>query len=255
MKTCKTCGVTKPADGFYLRGNGGYPRGPCKECANKAAAAWNAANPERRRAADAKWRAANREKKQVAKAKWRAANREKKRAADAKWEAANRGKVNAAKRARRATPRGNLDRRMSGSIRQALRRAKKGGRRWQTLVGYTLAELMAHLEQRFLPGMGWHNMGEWHIDHRIPVSGFEYESPDDPQFRACWSLDNLQPRWGVENLSKSDSCRELAQLFHGAGPVICISPDLPESVYHGETLIEALSNARAAIAEARRYAG
>src|SRR3546814_3330220 len=45
----------------------------------------------------------------------------------------------------------------------------KNGRSWEILVGYTVADLMAHLERQFLPGMSWDNRGEWHIDHIRPL--------------------------------------------------------------------------------------
>jgi hypothetical protein len=69
-------------------------------------------------------------------------------------------------------------------------------------LGYTLEELMKHLENQFVDGMSWDNYGEWHVDHIRPMSSFEFESVDDPEFKVCWSLDNLQPLWGPDNLSK-----------------------------------------------------
>ena len=81
-------------------------------------------------------------------------------------------------------------------------KGRKAGCRWETLVGYTLADLMAHLESLFAPGMTWSNIGEWHIDHRRPRSSFVYDSPADPEFHACWSLANLQPLWAVDNMTK-----------------------------------------------------
>ena len=73
-----------------------------------------------------------------------------------------------------------------------------------TLVGYTLTELMEHLESKFQPGMTWDNYGEWHIDHIIPISYFDYSSYDDETFKICWDLNNLQPLWAKDNLIKSN---------------------------------------------------
>lgn len=81
----------------------------------------------------------------------------------------------------------------------------KAGRSWKTFVDYTLEELMAHLERQFLPGMSWDNKGDWHIDHIIPRSSFEYESPDDPEFKQAWALTNLRPLWAVDNIRKNAS--------------------------------------------------
>ena len=65
---------------------------------------------------------------------------------------------------------------------------------------------MAHLEKQFKEGMTWNNYGYygWHIDHIRPVSSFNFNSYDDPEFKECWALSNLQPLWGKENISKKD---------------------------------------------------
>src|SRR3546814_5744253 len=78
----------------------------------------------------------------------------------------------------------------------------KNGRSWETLGGYTVADLMAHLERQFLPGMSWDNRGQLHIDHIRPLCSFEFTSPDDPQFREAWALTNLRPLWARDNLRK-----------------------------------------------------
>jgi hypothetical protein len=69
-------------------------------------------------------------------------------------------------------------------------------------LGYTIEELMSHLEKQFTEGMTWENYGEWHVDHIKPMSSFKFESVDDPEFKECWKLENLQPLWEEDNLSK-----------------------------------------------------
>lgn len=79
----------------------------------------------------------------------------------------------------------------------------KAGRHWETLVGYTLLELMQTLEKEFRDGMCWENYGAfWHIDHIIPLAHFHYDSPEDPEFKKAWALGNLQPLLVEENLKK-----------------------------------------------------
>lgn len=70
------------------------------------------------------------------------------------------------------------------------------------LLGYTLEELMKHLESKFTEGMSWDNYGLWHVDHIIPMSKFTFTSTDDHEFKLCWCLDNMQPLWQFDNLSK-----------------------------------------------------
>lgn len=70
------------------------------------------------------------------------------------------------------------------------------------LLGYSIEELMIHLEALFTVGMTWDNYGEWHVDHKIPMNSFQFESTDDIEFKECWKLSNLQPLWGPDNLTK-----------------------------------------------------
>jgi len=72
------------------------------------------------------------------------------------------------------------------------------------MVGYSAEQLKKHLEEQFTDGMNWENYGEWHIDHIKPISSFEFDSSEDEQFKVCWSLDNLQPMWGIENIKKGN---------------------------------------------------
>ena len=44
----------------------------------------------------------------------------------------------------------------------------------------------------------------WHIDHKKPVSWFNFKTVTDSEFVECWSLSNLQPLSREENQSKSN---------------------------------------------------
>lgn len=68
------------------------------------------------------------------------------------------------------------------------------------MLGYSALQLKEHIESQFLPGMTWENHGEWHIDHIHPVSKFS----EDALVSEVCALDNLQPLWEVDNLSKSN---------------------------------------------------
>jgi hypothetical protein len=68
------------------------------------------------------------------------------------------------------------------------------------MLGYSSNDLKRHMELLFLDGMSWENWGEWHIDHKIPVSKFDKETP----MTIVNNLNNLQPLWALDNLSKSN---------------------------------------------------
>lgn len=74
--------------------------------------------------------------------------------------------------------------------------------RTAALLGFTVRELKAHLEQHFAQGMSWANygkkVGQWSIDHTRPISTF----PPDAAISEINALSNLRPMWHIENCSK-----------------------------------------------------
>ena len=73
------------------------------------------------------------------------------------------------------------------------------------VLPYSQEELIQHLENQFTDDLTWDNYGEWHVDHIIPISSFNIQEMGDEEFIKCWSLENLQPLWGEENIRKSNS--------------------------------------------------
>jgi hypothetical protein len=96
-----------------------------------------------------------------------------------------------------------LSKNLSRQIRKSIHK-NKDGYHWEYLLGYTLQDLIIHLEKQFKDGMSWENMGLWHVDHIKPVSSFSFNSYEDLEFKRCWSINNLQPLWALENMRKSN---------------------------------------------------
>lgn len=107
------------------------------------------------------------------------------------------------KQRRQLNPSIDISERMTAQIGLALRQ-RKAGRTWESIVGYTLTELMGHLERQFMPGMNWVNRTNWHIDHIVPLASFNFSVIDDSDVRGAWALSNLRPLWAVENIKKRD---------------------------------------------------
>lgn len=154
-------------------------------------------NPEKRRAYNKKWRADNAEQE-------RKRSREKyyRTMRDNPEQIRSAGKRGNDKR--RSTPKGKLENAVKAGVHRGLVEGAKRCRRTFELLGYSLNQLMRHLEKHFHSGMTWENYGNdgWHIDHKIPLSAHNYETPDDADFKRAWALKNLQPMWGPENISK-----------------------------------------------------
>lgn len=88
-----------------------------------------------------------------------------------------------------------------GMLRSVIRRlgTKKESSTYE-ILGYSAEQLKNHIENLFIDGMCWDNWGEWHIDHKIPISFFDKN--EDPKI--INSLENLQPMWASENISKGN---------------------------------------------------
>ena len=214
----------------------------CVACSIEHKAKWRTENPEKMQAAREAWAAANHEREKETKRNYaskfywenhdlaiergrrsreknrdennrkrrekRAANKELAREIDRDWRISNQDKVRATRqksyKKRRENPAVRLNASMAAGIRHSLHKGAKGGRKWESLAGYTVTDLIRHLEQKFLPGMSWENYGEWEIDHIIPLSAHNFETPEDPDFSRAWALSNLQPLWKIENITKSN---------------------------------------------------
>jgi len=194
VKKCTRCGEVKELSEYHAAGHGaGGVGASCKLCASIRRREWyHGGAAEKQREGVAAWAKKNRERKAAVNKEWKRANpdrvRESGRRSDSK---------------RRSTPAGKLAHRVSVNVRQCLLRQgrTKGGRTFDAL-GYGPAELMAHLERQFLKGMSWENMGEWHIDHIVPLSSFDLESVESDEFKRAWGLPNLRPMWGADNMQK-----------------------------------------------------
>ena len=132
-------------------------------------------------------------------------NRVRRRPMEAKWMRERRPAIVADKTSWYWKPVNVIRRRIGKGIRDSLRYKDGDIAKSNTtfeLLDFTKVELIAHLESLFTDGMSWENMGEWHIDHIRPIASFNYDSTDHPEFKECWALENLQPLWATDNMSK-----------------------------------------------------
>jgi len=95
---------------------------------------------------------------------------------------------------------------LSTAMRVGIKKGLKTKKEDRTfkILGYTLNDLMQHLSSKFSKGMSFENYGQWHIDHIRPIASFNFDSVEHPDFKKCWALNNLQPLWAKDNLSKGD---------------------------------------------------
>lgn len=179
MKKCSKCGIKKPLNDFFLckrTKSGRYPS--CKSCESERSRRWHEKNTEKIR--------------EYAR-KARQKDPEKHREISRNYSKMHPEKCREIKRRRdkrlRSDPKHRLNCRMKNAIAVSLK-GNKNGRSWVSLVGYTIEELKKHLEKQFLLGMSWDNRGDWHIDHKIPISAFNFNKPEDIDFKSRRQTDS-----------------------------------------------------------------
>jgi hypothetical protein len=199
-KICTKCGIEKPLSDFSKSPKHKFGvHSICKKCK----ATYRAKSIERYRETERKYREAHREDARELDKKYRNLYPDVKKL----YKNEHLEQIKATRRRYMKKKRSDAGFRVSAAISTAIGIAlngNKNGRHWETLVNFTLDELKKHLENKFKPGMSWDNYGKfgWHIDHIIPKSAFNFETPEDIDFNHCWALSNLQPLWAKDNLTK-----------------------------------------------------
>lgn len=213
---CKACDQNKSEDNFYKTN-----KSTCKDCLKIRG------KQRREGGYDKKYYEQNKNKILDRKKRYRENNLEKTKEIQKRYREKNRGKILATKK---EYNRKNKDKRaaymrkrrkedfrfhvydnFSRQIWFALK-GNKTGQKWEALVGYSLQDLITHLESLWEPWMNWGNYGNpnkdhtncWHIDHIIPQSKFDFKTPEDEEFKLCWSLNNLKPCEGKANIAKGN---------------------------------------------------
>ena len=240
MKKCSNCKIKKPLVDFYKdKSTKDGHRHECKECGKKYSKKYNKDNKEKINVECRKYYGNNKEKmnarnkkyyeknkkeiidrakkynkenklkKSIYMKEWRNNNKEKIELQRDRYAKTEKGRESIAKSNAKilSTPEGKINNSISNGIRHSLKN-KKHRRHWEKLVGYTLQQLMDHLESQFEFWMTWDNYGNnkysWSIDHIKPISSFSFKSYDDEKFKKCWALENLRPLDHIENLRKNN---------------------------------------------------
>lgn len=189
-KFCPRCSRSLPVEMFSpgkSRTDG--RRGLCRECNNAANREYRERHPE------AAARSSN---------NWSRRNPERVRAKAERWNKKNPGKLSRlaaawARRKRSECPVFRLKTRTRNCIVRAF--SRKGYRKNSStyrILGCDWETLKDHIEKQFAKGMTWENMGEWHIDHIVPLA----EASNEEDVIRLNHFTNLRPLWAKENLKK-----------------------------------------------------
>ena len=176
------------------------------EKVKKAARKRHKKNPEKKNKANRKWRKENPEKVKKAARKHYKNNSDKYLEQSRKWRKNNSKIINERQKKRYKTdPKYKLAHNISITIGASLQ-GNKNSRHWEDIIGYSLNDLKKHLEKQFTKNMSWGNYGKggWTLDHKIPLSVFNFTKPEHQDFKKAWALSNLQPMWAKDNFKKSN---------------------------------------------------
>jgi hypothetical protein len=163
-----------------------------------------------KKVADKKYREKNKEKLSKKHKDWYENNKEKWNEYIKEYREKNRDKIKQLKRNYEKTRKTNDPLyKLISNFRTAIYQVLKENRvdknqSYFDVLQYTPEQLIVNLEKQFTEGITWENYGEWHVDHKLPISSFNIQKMGDSEFMKCWSLENLQPMWGEENIRKSN---------------------------------------------------
>lgn len=187
---CKQCNLEKTEDSFYFRKNRNKYSTICKDCAKTNSKDKYIKNRYNILEQKKEYRKNNSAKISKYGKKWREDNKQKILENNRFYK----------KKKRETDIIFRLHCNISSSISRCVKR--KTTTQYLKTFGYTIDNLVEHLESLFEKGMNWENYGKWHIDHIYPVSKFNLE--DEEQLKRCWALDNLQPLWDLDNIKKGN---------------------------------------------------
>jgi hypothetical protein len=198
MKQCKVCNKVQNLDQFHK--NNTYKDGhvnTCKVCTSEhKKSLWkeNKLSNSKKRSERRKNKLEQyREAERIRRKSYRENNRE----------IVNEKYRNYMKQYRSKNPHFRMQKRISWIIKSSID-SKMSTHAIFNKLGYTIQDLIKHLENQFLDGMSWDNYGEWHIDHIIPQSWLPFTNIEDENLLKCWCLTNLQPLWAKDNISKGN---------------------------------------------------
>jgi hypothetical protein len=162
---------------------------------------------EQAREAERRYRASHRVALNARESARRAADPERHLAAVKRSQAKYPDKKRALHRQWRQRPGNRIGFNLRRNLHQALK-VRASGRDWRSdaklksIIGCSKAELIAHIERQFQPGMSWDNYGRggWEMDHIKPCASFDLT--DHEQVSRCFHYTNLRPLWQSANVRR-----------------------------------------------------
>lgn len=209
LKRCSVCKDWLPLDVFYKNKTAWDGLScQCHSCRKACGRAYHKANKEKNNKKSCLWYKANTERaKELARLRQKA-NPEKSREGIRRWRKNNPEMAKEAQKKSDAKRRSTLKGRLTINIRSAVNRCLKDSKNGHTfeILGYSVVQLKKRLTKTMPQGYCWEDYlaGKLHIDHKAPVSAYNFKLAEDIDFRRCWALKNLQLLPASDNMSKNN---------------------------------------------------
>ena len=205
MKTCSKCKINKKLIDFYKKSasKDGY-RSECKECNNKSSKVykinWYNANKERLKENK------DSESAKLYMAEYRKLNKSSISEKQREYRINNKLRINVLRKKYRDN-KFSIDPvyKLSHNIRSLISKYlnKLGyikSEKTESILGCSFEEFKSYIESQFREGMSWENHGEWHLDHKTPISWAKSEE----MVLELNHYTNFQPLWAKDNLVKGN---------------------------------------------------
>ena len=217
MRICNKCGINKEYSFFFKskKGKDGF-ESVCKECNKSKKYKYYLDNKEFINERNSKWKKDNREKLREDGKVYYQLNKEKTLENKKEYRLKNKDILkikqkeywdSVGKEKRKLRDKERMKKyplfKLRISIKSLIYNSiKNGGFRKKSksneILGVSYNEFKVYIENQFLEGMTWDNHGEWHLDHKRPISWAKSED----EIYELNHYSNFQPLWSIDNLLK-----------------------------------------------------
>lgn len=212
MKVCKICKIEKEYSEFHkLTSSKDGHKSVCKICRKEEKRVYYEKNYDLISKYNTSYWLNNKDSITKKIKKWRAKNGEKVKIYHKRYNTKNKEKIKEKRKSEECRKKSNIryerykknnptcviGRRL---VKRCLNSYRKKYDTTFKILGYTPKQLRDRLEYQFKDGMTWDNYGQWHVDHKKPLSLFKKDTPINIMNALC----NLQPMWAEENLKKNN---------------------------------------------------
>ena len=203
MKYCKMCNTQKPVEAFSKKSKAKDGlQAECRSCQSLLNKKWKNLNQDQVLKARKDRYELNKDRLQTYGTEYYELNRDARLQYAKEFRKNNPDYLNRYNKSRRAV---DIAYKFIHNLRVRQKGVLKGKTSTTKGLGCSSEALRIHISSQWTEGMSWDNYGIWHVDHKLPITNFNISEMGDEEFMRCWSLDNLQPMWGIENIKKSTS--------------------------------------------------